>query len=141
MAKKNVMSRAALAATLFETRPQVGGRQLHPLTGGRLVILDDRKNPLVKGAREGEEVNAWGVYEVLMVAELDDEALVEVSLEDDDGWAREVRRYALGVSDAELTEFWALMEAEMDAIRKARAVPKKKAVSKGRSGARNRTGG
>jgi len=117
--------------TLFDSRPEVGGERLHPLTGGRVAILEERGNPLVAGLKEGEVVQSWAVYETLMVAALEDEELLDVCVLDDAGWKREVRRYALGVEDGVLSEFWVILEAELRAIRAAQVETVKKKASRG----------
>lgn len=121
-----------LAATIFAGRPVVGGRQLHPLSAGRLVVLEERGNPLVRGAEEGAEVSSWVVFEVMLVATLDAEELVGKSMLSDAEWQAEVRRFGLGIDDEELVEFWTILEAELMAIAEARTQPKKKARTRTR---------
>lgn len=133
-----------LTITLFDDRPKVGGERLHPLTGGRIAMLEERGNPLIGGVKEGATVSSWAVYEVLMVARLEDEDLVDVAMEDETGWQRAVKGFALQVPDDELREFWQVLEAEIKAIEAAQVeVKKKPKAGTGRraKAATRRTGG
>tara|TARA_R110002110_G_scaffold11801_12_gene56555 strand:+ start:135 stop:536 length:402 start_codon:yes stop_codon:yes gene_type:complete len=123
--------KSGILLTMFSERPEVGGRRLEPLTGGRVAVLEERQNPLVMGVKKGGEVSSWKVYEVLMVATMAAEDLAALAMEEGPGWDQAVKLFGIGVPDDELQEFWAVLEAEMEAIRKARVVPKKKAVTTG----------
>lgn len=126
VAAKANRGRQRFSMTLFDHRPEVGGVMLHPLSGGRIAILEERGNPLAMGVAAGTEVASRSVYEVLMVARLGADELLDLADLDDPGWRRAVRKFSLEVPDDELYEFWMILEAEMEAVRAAVAVPKKK---------------
>ena len=121
-----------VGVTLFSTRPKVGPWKLHPLTSGRMLVLEERGNPIVLGAKPGDEVSSWVVYEVLMSATMEEEDFVELSLADDMEWKRSVRLFGIRVKDEDLKLFWAVLEAEIEAIRKAQTKAKKKTAQKKR---------
>jgi len=126
---------------LFGRRPKVGGMQLHPLTAGRLSVLEERGNPLIGGMKKGDELAAERVYEVMMVAAMTGDELAELALEEEREWRVAVRKFSFGVSEEALEAFWELTEKEMEAIRKARAVPVKKTTPRRTKPATSRRGG
>jgi len=120
-----------LALTLFDTRPLVGDKPLHPMTGGRIALLEERANPLVIGGQPGAEISSWKLFEVLLVATSTDEELVELSFLEAGEWDRAVRRLGLATTTEELLAFSALLENELVAIQAA--TPKKKTAMRKRA--------
>lgn len=121
---------AALKFTLFATRPKVGKFKLHPMTGGRMAVLEERGNPLALGAETGDEVDPFVVYEALLVAILDGEELAELSLLDADAWKLKVRKWSMDVEDEVLEGFWDVFNGELDAVKEVQTVPRKKPKKK-----------
>lgn len=126
MTTTNETTAPLLRFTLFSARPAVGGRKLHPLTGGRLAVLEERGNVIATGAKTGDEVDSFTVYEALLVALLDGEELAELSVLEAKEWKIKVRSFAMGVADAELNQFWGIFNAELDAAKAAQVKPRKK---------------
>lgn len=115
--------------TFFSKRPKVSGMQLYPLTAGRLIVLEQRGNPLA-GAATGEDPDPFALYEALLVASSDSENLAEMCLLDDHDWKVAVRKFGFDVPDATLNDFQKVIEAEMDSIQASQVQPKKKAARK-----------
>jgi hypothetical protein len=116
----------ALVMTLFANRPKVGGYELHPLTAGRIALLEEKGNALFSGElKEGETVESYDVFEAFLVSISSGEQLAELS-QDDEEWKISVRAFGFDLEDETLMEFWEVVEAEQKAITQARAVPKKK---------------
>jgi hypothetical protein len=123
---------------LFESRPKFCGQRLHPLTAGRIVILEERENPIVMGAKKGDTVNQDDLFEMLLVVAMDDRELAEFVVDADDReWKVKAKEISMGLTPEDVGEFWELIEAEKAEIEAARASPKKKTVSRG-AGAKNR---
>jgi hypothetical protein len=118
--------------TFFSKRPKISGVQLYPLTAGRLIVLEQRGNPLA-GAGTDDNPDPFALYEALMVASSDSEQLAEMCLLDDHDWKKEVRKFGFDVPDVVLTDFQKVIEDEMDAIKQSQVKPKKKAASAPRS--------
>jgi|TARA_R110002167_G_scaffold82978_1_gene226010 hypothetical protein len=118
--------RMAAASMLFESRPKVGGKKLYPLTAGRMVILEERKNPLVGSMTKGEEVSGQAVFELMMVCALEPRELAKIARLEAGDWDEEVSVFGMEVAQGDLIDFWNVVEAEFEAMRSARAVPKKK---------------
>ena len=118
-----------LKFTMFSHRPKVGDYRLRPLTGGRMAVLEERGNPLARGAEEGDEVDPFTVYECFFVATLDGEELAELSVLEDEAWKIKLRGWAMEVDDDLLNEFWEVFNGELEAAKgaqtKARKKPKK----------------
>ncbi len=115
--------------TFFAKRPDVGNMKLHPLTAGRLIVLEQRGNPLA-GAVTDEEPDPFALYEALMVASADSSELAELCLLDDHDWKVAVRAFGFDVPDKSLNAFQDVIEAEMESIQASQVQPKKKAVRK-----------
>lgn len=120
-----------LKFTLFAARPKVGKWTLYPLTGGRMAVLEERKNPLGMGVQDGDEIDSFAVYEALLVLILDGEELAELSLLDDKEWKLKVRTWALDVPDEVLEEFWEFFNKELEAVTEAKTKPRKKQAKAG----------
>ena len=125
--------RSLVAVTLFKDRPQVGGKKLYPLSGGRLAMLEERGNPLVGELSKGSEITSWQVLELLMVARMSRDELVEVAMLPDEEWERGVKIFGIDVEEEDLSDFWEILEAEFEAIRKLMATPAKKKVPRKRA--------
>lgn len=117
--------------TFFRKRPKLGPYQLYPLTAGRLIVLEQRGNPLA-GAGSEEDPDPFALYEALLVSSSDPAALAELSLLEDDDWKREVRTFGFELEDEILGQFQQVIETEMEEIQKSMTQPKKKAAKKGR---------
>ena len=117
--------------TFFKARPKVGNLQLYPLSAGRLIVLEQKGNPLA-GASSGDEADPFALYEALLVASSDAETLAEMCLLEDREWQLEVRKFGFDLEDECLNKFQQVIETEMDAIQKSMVVPKKKAVARKR---------
>jgi hypothetical protein len=116
----------SLVMTLFANRPTVGEYQLHPLTAGRIALLEEKGNALFSGElKEGETVESYDVFEAFLVSISSGEQLAELS-QDEEEWKISVRAFGFDLEDETLMEFWEVVEAEQKAITQARAVPKKK---------------
>lgn len=121
--------------TFFAKRPDVGKIKLHPLTAGRLIVLEQRGNPLA-GAADDSDPDPFALYEALMVASSDSCDLAELCLLDDHDWKVAVRAFGFDVPDKSLNAFQDVIEAEMKAIQASQVQPKKKAVRKSPSRAK-----
>jgi hypothetical protein len=116
----------SLVMTLFANRPKVGEYELHPLTAGRIALLEEKGNALFSGdLKEGETVESYDVFEAFLVSISSGEQLAELS-QDEEEWKISVRAFGFDLEDETLMEFWEVVEAEQKAITQARAVPKKK---------------
>lgn len=115
---------------LFSERPKVGQWEMKPLTAGRIVMLEERGNPLLGKLKAGDEVRSEWVFELLMVCAMDPRELARLSRSGDEEWRDEVGVFGMDVTEAELTEIWEIVEAEFSAIEKVKAEPKKKAARK-----------
>ena len=115
MSKK---SSKLIGHTFFSKKPKVGDYQLQPINAGRMVILEEKGNPLAVG--EEGEVNNWAVYEAFMVATMESGDLLDSSLMDADAWSYKVRAFGLDVSDDDLNAFWNVFQAEMEEINKSK---------------------
>lgn len=126
--------------TFFKNRPTVGEFQLFPLTGGRLIILEERGNPLALEDVSESEVDPFALYEALLVASCDGETLAEVSLCNDLDWKLEVRKFGLDCSDEAINDFEQVIKKEMEAIQKAavKSAKKKAARKVGKPGRRGK---
>lgn len=113
--------------TFFDTRPKVGELQLYPLTAGRLIVLEQRGNPLA-GVGVDDEPDPFALYEALLVASMASEELAEMCQLEERDWKIEVNKFAFDLSDDVINSFQEVIEAEMDAIQSAQTKPKKKAV-------------
>ena len=121
----------ALVMTLFSNRPKVGEYELHPLTAGRIALLEEKGNALFSGdLKEGETVESYDVFEAFLVSISSGEQLAELS-QDEEEWKISVRAFGFDLEDETLMEFWEVVEAEQKAITQARAVPKKKRARRG----------
>jgi len=98
--------------TLFSSRPEIGGRQVYPLTAGRLLVLEEMGNPL--GTGDGENVQAMSIYEAFLVAITPGPELEELT-RDAVAWKRTVRRFSLETPDEDLNAFWFVFEGELKA--------------------------
>ena len=115
--------------TFFKKRPKVGGLQLYPLTAGRLIVLEQRGNPLAGTVADGD-ADPFALYEALMVASSDAEALAEMCMLENHEWDVEVRKFGFDLPDEDLNAFQAVIEAEMKAIQAAQVQPKKKRAAR-----------
>ena len=115
--------------TFFSKRPKVNGIQLYPLTAGRLIVLEQRGNPLA-GAADGSDPDPFALYEALLVASSESEDLAEMCMLDDHDWKVAVRKFGFDVPDSSLTDFQKVIEQEMEAIQASQVQPKKKAARK-----------
>ena len=116
-----------LVLTLFSKRPKVGEYTLHPLTAGRIALLEDKGNKLFAGSlKEGDSVDSFDVFEAFMVSVSSGEELAELSILSDEEWKISTRAFGFDLEDRTLMDFWDVVEAERKAISSARAVPKKK---------------
>jgi len=117
--------------TFFKTRPKCGEFKLYPLTAGRLIILEERGNVLAtKRSEENADVPVMTMYEALMVASTDSEALAEVSLLEDHDWQLEVRKFSFDCSDEAVGDFEGIFMKEMEAVQKKMVKPIKKRPGK-----------
>ena len=88
-----------LVLTLFGNRPQVGEYELHPLTAGRIALLEEKGNALFSGSlKEGETVESFDVFEAFLVSISSGEELAELS-QDDEEWKRSVRAFGFDLQD------------------------------------------
>lgn len=117
--------------TFFSKRPQVGQYQLHPLSVGRLAVLEERGNPLATGDGGGQE-DRFSIQEALLVASSSGDDLAEWSLEDEPAWKLRVRRFAMDISNDDLNEFWEISMKELKAAQDSMVAPPEK--SRGKSG-------
>ena len=70
-----------LVLTLFSKRPKVGEYTLHPLTAGRIALLEDKGNKLFAGTlKEGDSVDSFDVFEAFMVSVSSGEELAELGV-------------------------------------------------------------
>lgn len=116
-----------LVLTLFSKRPKVGEYTLHPLTAGRIALLEDKGNKLFAGSlKEGDSVDSFDVFEAFMVSVSSGEELAELSILSEEEWKIATRAFGFDLEDQTLMDFWDVVEAERKAISAARAVPKKK---------------
>lgn len=123
---KKRAGKKSLVLTLFANRPKVGEYQLHPLTAGRIALLEEKGNALFSGSlKEGETVESYDVFEAFLVSVSSGEELAELS-QDDEEWKLSVKAFGFDLDDETLMDFWGVVEAEQKAITEARAVPKKK---------------
>ena len=118
--------------TFFKARPKVGELQLYPLSAGRLIVLEQRGNPLAGSGTGDDEPDPFALYEALLVASSDSGELAELCMLDEREWNVEVRKFGFDLPDDCINEFHAVIETEMDAIQKSMVVPKKKAARKPR---------
>lgn len=107
--------------TLFKKRPKVGGYQLHPLSAGRLLILEELGNPLGTGEVQ-DEVDQMSVYEAFMVASMDADELAD-AVADEAAWKRQVRVFSLDLADDDLNKFWEIMQDELSEAAKKMTEP------------------
>lgn len=123
-----------LVLTLFGNRPKVGEYQLHPLTAGRIALLEEKGNSLFSGSlKEGETVESFDVFEAFLVSISSGAELAELT-QDEEEWDKEVKAFGFDLDDSTLMEFWQVVEAEQKAISQARAVPKKKRARRASKG-------
>jgi hypothetical protein len=116
---------------LFAKRPEIGGMKFYPLTGGRVAILEDRKNVFVCGSGEKEiELDSFGLFELMMVAAAASDELAELSVLEDREWKVEVRKFSLGEAGDYAEEFGHLVKDELEAIQASLAQPKKKRTAR-----------
>ena len=99
--------------TLFDTRPTLGKKKLHPLTGGRLKLLEEIGNPIGTGDI-GEEVDITHIYEAYFVAISSEDDLYE-AITHEDGISGKSRRLSLSLSNDTMNEFWGLFQDELQA--------------------------
>ena len=123
------VSEALVKYTFFKKRLKVGSLQLYPLTAGRLIVLEQRGNPLAGGGA-GDEPDPFSLYEALLVASSDAHELADLCMLDDDEWQRAVRAFGFDLPDEVINSFQEVIEAEMEAIQKSMTQPKKKAARK-----------
>lgn len=130
---------------LFESRPKFCGERLYPLSAGRIVILEERENPIVLGQKAGDTVTQDSLFELLLVVSMDDRELSEFVVDADEReWKVKAKEISMGLTPEDVGEFWELIEAEKAEIEAARATPKKKSVSRGKTARKRvtrRTGG
>lgn len=119
-----------LKFTMFSARPEVGGRKLNPLTGGRLAVMEERGNVIATGARPGDDVDSFSVYEAMFICLAGGAELAELSLLDDRDWKLAVRGFAMDVPDDDLNEFWAVFNGELEAAKAAATESAKKPVAR-----------
>ena len=123
--------------TLFKARPKVGAFQLHPLTAGRVLVLEELGNPL--GTGSDIEIDSRAVYEAFLVAILPGEEL-EAAVQDEDAWLRRVRVLSLEMSDDDLNAFWEIIQAELQAAAgKMTEAVEKPAPAAGKAGSRRKS--
>lgn len=103
--------------TFFEKRPTIGQWKFYPLYNGRIKILMDRKNAQFCEDIELTPANELhSIYEVLMVASMSEEELVESSIVDDDEWKKLVVKFSLKLTDDELRQATSLIQKELELI-------------------------
>ena len=95
-----------------------------------MAMLEERGNPLVGELSKGSEITSWQVLELLMVARMSRDELVEVAMLSDEEWQRCVKIFGIDVEEEDLSDFWEILEAEFEAIRKLMAAPAKKKARK-----------
>jgi len=97
--------------TLFRSRPKIAGNELHPLTAGRVLVLEELGNPLGTGS-DGVDIDPRAVYEAFLVCLLDSSEL-EAAVQDDEDWKRRVRIFSLDTPDEDLNAFWGILQSEL----------------------------
>jgi hypothetical protein len=142
------MSKKEVPLCLFSSRPEVAGFELKPLTAGRILVLESLGHPIAVGMRAGQVVSKEQLFQLVLVASLDDRELAELQVDADEReWKIRGAEVAMKFQDGDMQKLWEIVEKEVSEIEAAKAVPKKKNASRGagsrvlKNKATRRTGG
>ena len=115
-----------LRYTIFGDRPVIGDLELQPLTAGRVALLQEMGNPLfLEGLKEGDELGAFPMMEVLFVAIKSSRDLAEASEEGEREWRVAVREFGMDLDNEVLMDAWEVFEKEAASITGAQAKKKR----------------
>ena len=127
------MNQKKVPMCLFNSRPVVAGLELKPLTAGRVLVLEGRGHPLAVGMKAGDVVTKAQMFELVLVASLDDRELAELHIDGDDReWKIRAAELSMQFQTSDLERLWQIVEREVEEIEAAKAGPKKK--NAGRAG-------
>jgi hypothetical protein len=108
--------------------PDIGGYAIHPLSPGRLAILERRGNKLAGGDNENQtDIDA--ATEIFYVLTRAAQELTAMRRADRDEWLDAVEEFSLALPATALQEFATLLETELETLEATAVEPGKPATA------------